>query len=73
MSLTDGLGKLHDVPAAPSRLSRHSLIQGFPVAPAHAQTFRALGEGLDGVYPKMVRLLWAPQFSGIQVKLREVV
>lgn len=28
MSLADGLGKLHDVPAAPSRLSRLSLIQG---------------------------------------------
>lgn len=72
MSLADGLGKLHDVPAAPSRLSQLSLIQGLPVAPAHVQDFRALGELLDGFYPKMVRLLSAPQTDGLQFRLREV-
>lgn len=57
MSLADGSGKLHDVPAALLRLSRLPLILGLPVAPAHVQNFRALGES----YPKVVRLLWAPQ------------
>lgn len=72
MSLADGLGKLHDVPAALSRLSPLSLIQGLPVAPAHVQNFRAMGELLAGFYPKMVRLLWAPQSDGIQLKLTRI-
>lgn len=42
------------------------------MAPAHVQDFRALGELLDGFYPKMVRLLWAPQTDGLQLRLREV-
>lgn len=61
MSLADGSGKLHDVPAALLRLSQLPLIHGLPVAPAHVQNFRALGEHLGGSYPKVVRLLWAPQ------------
>lgn len=48
MSLTDGLGKLHDVPAALLRLSQLPLIMGLPVGLAHVQNFRALGEPLDG-------------------------
>lgn len=61
MSLADGLGKLHDVPAALLRPSQLPLIHGLPVAPAHVQNFRALGEHLGGSYPKVVRLLWVPQ------------
>lgn len=68
MSLADGLGKLQDVPAVPSRLSQLPLISGLPVAPEHVQNFRALGELLGGFYPKVVRLLWAPQSDGIQLR-----
>lgn len=72
MSLADGLGKSHNVPSAPSRLSRLPLILGLPVGPTHVQNFRALGEFVDGFYPKLLGLLWGPRSAEIQLRLREV-